>query len=121
MGRHAERFAVADHIQRVPIRLEGEGALIELLLADEFVEREVGQRTAGAKLRVVGLGGFPELEVENEIPFGLPLDRRGIDLQARLLAQRLTAEQIGEGVGRCRSNGLAPARRRWAAAPYRAR
>ena len=81
------------------IGLEGEIPLIELLLADELVERQVGQRAGGVKLGVVGLGGFPELEVENEIPLRLPLDRRRIDLQARLLAQGLAAEQVGERVG----------------------
>ena len=121
VGRRAEQLAVAGHLQRVAIGLEGEIPLIELLLADEFVEREVGERAGGAKLRVIGLGGFPELEVENEVPLRLPLDRRRIDLQARLLAQRLAAEQIGERVGRAAQMGLRPARRRSAAATYRGR
>ena len=74
MGRRAEELALARHLEGIAVGFERDRGLLELLLADDLVERQVGQRARGVELRVVRLGRLPELEVENELSLRLPLD-----------------------------------------------
>ena len=51
------------------------------------------------KLRIVGARGLPELEIEGQIAFRLPLYGRRIQRETHLTAERLARKQIGERVG----------------------
>ena len=99
LRRHGVEEALAGDLDVAGVGDDVERALLEALVADIFVEREIRERSLDAEFLIVGMSILAEAQVEPERALELPLDRRRIDREAGVALDRIAREQVGERVG----------------------